>query len=145
MAPMGPLSLYTLPLRASCDQIREIFRILPSPTSTELPYPVLIHCTHGKDRTGLIIVLILLLLGVDREVIEKDYFLSDAELEADTQQRRQDMAEKGLGEDFVGCKHGFVPAVIDKVGEEGGIDDWLRHSIGMSTEELRKIKECLLR
>lgn len=38
--------------------------------------PVLIHCTAGKDRTGLTSALLLELLGVPRESIVGDYALS---------------------------------------------------------------------
>jgi hypothetical protein len=31
-------------------------------------YPVLVHCIHGKDRTGLIVMLIMLLCSVEPEV-----------------------------------------------------------------------------
>lgn len=31
-------------------------------------FPVMIHCTHGKDRTGVIIMLLLLLCNVPTEV-----------------------------------------------------------------------------
>ena len=30
-------------------------------------FPVLVHCVHGKDRTGLIIMLLLLLCDVNRK------------------------------------------------------------------------------
>ena len=31
-------------------------------------YPILVHCIHGKDRTGLIVMLIMLLCSVEPEV-----------------------------------------------------------------------------
>lgn len=31
-------------------------------------YPVLVHCIHGKDRTGLIVMIIMLLCSVEPEV-----------------------------------------------------------------------------
>lgn len=31
-------------------------------------YPVLVHCIHGKDRTGLIVMLMLLLCDVPTKV-----------------------------------------------------------------------------
>ena len=37
---------------------------------------VLVHCTAGKDRTGLICALLLDLVGVDRATIAADYALS---------------------------------------------------------------------
>lgn len=39
---------------------------------------VLIHCTHGKDRTGIAITLILYALGFDWDEIEREYLLSNA-------------------------------------------------------------------
>ncbi|WP_431279159.1 tyrosine-protein phosphatase [Leifsonia poae] len=35
--------------------------------------PVLVHCTAGKDRTGLVIALALLTAGVEREEVIADY------------------------------------------------------------------------
>lgn len=31
-------------------------------------FPILVHCIHGKDRTGMVVMLILLLSGVPVEV-----------------------------------------------------------------------------
>ncbi|WP_417510958.1 tyrosine-protein phosphatase [Microbacterium sp.] len=42
--------------------------------------PVLVHCTAGKDRTGLVIALTLAAIGVDRDVILDDYALTAANL-----------------------------------------------------------------
>lgn len=39
-------------------------------------FPVLFHCTHGKDRTGLTIALIQACVGVSEEDIEVDYMAS---------------------------------------------------------------------
>lgn len=39
--------------------------------------PLLIHCTAGKDRTGVSIALLLLLLGVPEAVVIADYSLSN--------------------------------------------------------------------
>ena len=42
--------------------------------------PVLIHCAHGKDRTGLIVALILSCLGVDDDIIAEDYAKSEVSI-----------------------------------------------------------------
>ncbi len=42
--------------------------------------PVLIHCAHGKDRTGLIIAIILECLEVDDDIIAEDYAKSEVSL-----------------------------------------------------------------
>jgi protein-tyrosine phosphatase len=42
--------------------------------------PVLVHCTAGKDRTGIVIALALLAVGVDRDTVIADYARSEANL-----------------------------------------------------------------
>lgn len=42
--------------------------------------PFLVHCTAGKDRTGIIVALILALAGVAKEDIATEYALSEAGL-----------------------------------------------------------------
>jgi protein-tyrosine phosphatase len=39
--------------------------------------PVLIHCTAGKDRTGVLIALLLRLMGASNEAVLRDYLLSE--------------------------------------------------------------------
>lgn len=42
--------------------------------------PVLVHCSAGKDRTGMVIALVLATLGADAEVIAEDFAASEANL-----------------------------------------------------------------
>jgi hypothetical protein len=35
--------------------------------------PALVHCAHGKDRTGVVIMLLLMVCGVPHEAIVGDY------------------------------------------------------------------------
>jgi protein-tyrosine phosphatase len=44
--------------------------------------PHLIHCTSGKDRTGLAAAFILLAVGVDRDDVIADYELSNGDWQA---------------------------------------------------------------
>ena len=39
--------------------------------------PILFHCSAGKDRTGIVAILILLALGVDEETAMYDYMLTN--------------------------------------------------------------------
>ena len=56
------------------------------------PGGVVVHCHGGKDRTGLVVALLLSLAGVSREEIADDYALSEANL-AEHQTRWEDEAE----------------------------------------------------
>lgn len=42
--------------------------------------PVLVHCTAGKDRTGLVVALVLVAIGVDKETVVADYAATQANL-----------------------------------------------------------------
>jgi protein-tyrosine phosphatase len=46
-----------------------------------------VHCTKGKDRTGLACILILLALGADEETTLQDYLRSNEYREAEIQNR----------------------------------------------------------
>ncbi len=39
--------------------------------------PILWHCTQGKDRTGLASAFLLAALGIDREIIIKDFYITN--------------------------------------------------------------------
>ena len=49
---------------------RDMLKLL---LSHEENLPVLVHCVYGKDRTGLLVALVLDCIGVDREIIANDY------------------------------------------------------------------------
>jgi protein-tyrosine phosphatase len=52
--------------------IAEILRILARPEA----HPAIVHCTAGKDRTGVLVAVLLGLLGIPDETIVADYALS---------------------------------------------------------------------
>lgn len=52
--------------------IRKVF----SDLSDKNNYPILLHCTHGMDRTGTVCYLLEALLGVSEEDLMRDYQLS---------------------------------------------------------------------
>ena len=54
--------------------------------------PLVIHCTAGKDRTGLAVALLLLSLGVPEETVVADYTLSNHAFEVLSGRMRPEMA-----------------------------------------------------
>jgi protein-tyrosine phosphatase len=48
--------------------------------------PGLIHCSAGKDRTGLVVALVLDMIGVPDEIIAADYAMSAENIDAETAQ-----------------------------------------------------------
>ncbi|MBW8805273.1 MAG: tyrosine-protein phosphatase [Catenulisporales bacterium] len=45
--------------------------------------PALVHCTAGKDRTGVLVALVLDVVGVEEKAIVDDYLETNAQLGAD--------------------------------------------------------------
>jgi len=72
---------------AAASLMKELYRALVNDQSTRYAEffahlldsrgPVAFHCTAGKDRTGLAAALILLALGVPRELVMQDYLLTN--------------------------------------------------------------------
>lgn len=103
MAPRGLIGLGKDTIDHGMTEMHKIFTLLANPCN----YPTLVHCTQGKDRTGLVILLILLLLEVPLDAISADYMASERELESEKQERMKEITEIGLGEEFAGCPAGM--------------------------------------
>ena len=54
--------------------------------------PVVLHCTAGKDRTGVSTAFLLSILNVSRDLIEADYLLTNLDTE-----RQADFIEGSVG------------------------------------------------
>jgi hypothetical protein len=80
-SPLGDsVNYYSLPMKSggnilllNKDMIKDVFAVL----GNEANYPVVIHCSIGTDRTGLICFLINALLGVSEEDLYRDYLFSN--------------------------------------------------------------------
>jgi protein-tyrosine phosphatase len=60
--------------------------------------PALVHCAAGKDRTGIVIALVLAVLGVPDELIGADYLLSSVYLDPDSTAVIGRLKANGLGD-----------------------------------------------
>lgn len=76
--------------------------------------PMFIHCTSGKDRTGVITAAILKAYGMKDDLIIKEYLLSDGvEGPSNIQQ-----ALSGFGEIDVYLKGDFARQIVTKLNAE---------------------------
>ncbi len=93
--------------------------------------PLVMHCTAGKDRTGVAAALILLALGVPRDVVVGDYLLSNLHY------RRPPAPASDLPADALAVvwqvQEGFLRAALRAIDDDhGGVDDYLEHRLGLS-------------
>jgi protein-tyrosine phosphatase len=89
-------------------------------------YPLLFHCSAGRDRTGVGAAMLLELLGVSRERIVADF------LESNVVFPKMPLAAAQL------------EPVFELIDESGGIEAFMSEGIGLDRADLAAIREDLL-
>jgi protein-tyrosine phosphatase len=64
---------YLWMLSEGASSIRTALEVLGEPRDL----PAVVYCAAGKDRTGVVVAIVLRLVGVERQVVAADYALSD--------------------------------------------------------------------
>ncbi len=112
-------------------------------------FPALVHCSAGKDRTGIVIALLLAVLGVPDEVIAADYALSARYLDPDTTPAIGHLqASTGLGASLTPPLLTSPPGLILKVlswvrTASGSVDGYLLDH-GLSRADLGQLRSVLI-
>ena len=137
MAPRGLIGLGKDTLDHGFTELYQIFAVIADSANC----PILIHCTQGKDRTGLVVIILLLLLNVPLPAVSADYMASERELQGEKEARMKETRAFGLGEDFSRCPEGFVEEVVKHIEQRyGGIRPYFE-KVGVDAEMQTKIRE----
>jgi protein-tyrosine phosphatase len=89
-------------------------------------YPLVFHCSAGRDRTGVGALMLLELLGVSRERIVDDF------LESNTTFPKMPLSERQL------------EPIFSLIDESGGIENFLLDGLGLDAADLEAIRRDLL-
>ena len=113
--------------------------------------PLVIHCTAGKDRTGLAVALLLLALGVPEETVVADYTLSNHAFDVLAGRMRPEMARLyalGFGEaqlqPFLLAEARTLRGALAYIRRRYGSLDWYLQRAGLREETLEALREELL-
>jgi protein tyrosine/serine phosphatase len=106
------------------------------------PGGVVIHCGGGRDRTGLISLLVLALVGVVPEDIVSDYELSNARLAPFWAERGVD-DQRPLIEEILARKNTSARALIFDILASLDADAYLR-AAGLGGDDLAALRARLL-
>jgi protein-tyrosine phosphatase len=141
MEAMGLVGLAINSMDVCKKEVREVFEVY----ADEKSWPLMIHCTQGKDRTGLTVMLLLFLLGVDVDAVEKDYLRSGVELAGEQKAERiKEIATIGLSEQFAEVPSDMVNKVHEHMESKyGSIEGYLLEA-GVTTEMMDCIKKILM-
>ncbi|KAH8146982.1 uncharacterized protein LAJ45_09063 [Morchella importuna] len=127
---------------------RAIFtHLLERPTE-----PLVIHCTAGKDRTGVVCALLLMLAGVDDELVAAEYALTEVGLEPFKQAIRERLlgrpqfmkgdeeARRGL-ENMLSSTVETMRRTTAMIRDEfGGVEAYMVRNCGFTAEQVAAIK-----
>jgi len=107
--------------------------------------PIVVHCEHGKDRTGLVIMLVYACLGVSEDDIVADYALSYEGLVRMRARMRKEMVEElGMVEELIDSPASVMHDTRSFLKEKlGGIISYLT-AIGFDDNWQQKLREQFL-
>ena len=120
----------------------------------EARLPAVIHCHHGKDRTGFVVAVILLGLGVSRHDVLKDYELSNVLCD------RQEMADamrqtilkhthkapsNALIDQLSAAHPAYLISGLEQIERDyGDIPRFLETTVGPDTTQLDRLRDIML-
>ena len=139
------VGIYTTLLTHYPDEFGAVARLIASSEGATV-----VHCTAGKDRTGVAVALLLSVLGVDDATVAEDYALSQQHysmpLLAELEVR---FADLDADLDRVRAFFEAQPAVMlgllaDLRTRFGGAAAYLAGPAGVSREDLARLRERLL-
>jgi protein-tyrosine phosphatase len=108
--------------------------------------PALVHCSAGKDRTGIVIGLILAVLGVPDEVIAADYALSASRIDPQvlaTLGHIPGATGRGLSQELLASPPSLLIDVLAWARAAGGTVDGYLIAHGLSREDLDRLRGAL--
>ncbi len=127
------------------NMISEIFRILLDGSSSA----VLWHCSAGKDRVGVVTMLILLALGVDREVIVQDFLATNRFSAAEIIKTRvfaplviRDRYQRKCLAVLMGVKREYLDRLFEYIDANfSSVESMFEKHFGISGDMLIKLRE----
>ena len=133
--------------KESLAAFREMLRLL----SDESTNAVLWHCTQGKDRTGVAAAIVLMTLGVDRKVIMRDYMRTNRSCRF-----INSLIFLGVTivfniraafalDHLLSARKFFLEAAFDEIDTVyGGTDAFLKNGLGLTDEDILRLREIYL-
>lgn len=141
------LNVYTVMIDQNGPNFAGIVRLAADPANL----PLVIHCTAGKDRTGLALALLLLALGVPEETVIADYTLSNHVFDVLAGRMKPEMERLyaiGFGEvqvrPFLLAEARTMAATLAHLRWRYGSVEWYLLRSGIDEVTLERLRETLL-
>lgn len=106
---------------------------------------IIVSCYAGKDRTGIIIFLIMIVLGVDKELIIEDFVLSKKFLAKDIEYFKENWKKRGINKEEylkrINPDHKTLREVINYLNSNYGSSILYLNKIGVPENIFTKIRK----
>lgn len=110
------------------------------------------HCSQGKDRTGLGSAFILAALGADRDLIIRDFDISNEYYRKEVEEFSKKILEKGWGEEevkvvrtFIGANTEYFVETLDFIEKEyGSLINYVTQVLLLGEEDIAILKNKFL-
>ncbi|QGA16351.1 hypothetical protein EYB26_004018 [Talaromyces marneffei] len=147
----GFVAAYAEILRDGVDAYRKVFEhVRDQPRDA-----FLVHCTGGKDRTGVLIALMFLVAGVkDPDLIADEYSLTERGFDASVKahlaekiirDRGVDPANRAGVERLLSARKENMTATLEYIERQfGGAEGYLRDQLGFRDEDVERIRKSLV-
>nr|POF07211.1 tyrosine-protein phosphatase [Quercus suber] len=140
----GFVKAYQDILEAAPPAYTKIFKHLAASS----PSPCLVHCTAGKDRTGIFVALLYMLAGTPKEEIAAEYALTDLGLMSLKPLFEERLLKNPIFEgnvegirNMTSSKKENMSASIDMIEAHfGGVKNYMSRWCGLSDEEINAVK-----
>ncbi|EFQ30440.1 uncharacterized protein GLRG_05584 [Colletotrichum graminicola M1.001] len=129
------------------EPLRQILRYFSETPATQLR-PILIHCSLGKDRTGVICALILSLCGVDDSIVAHEYAITVLGLREKVAAIIAEIHPDGTGMTevetrFFGSKKESMQCFLEQLRQNGGVEQYIEDSGILTDYQVKQLQQNL--
>jgi protein-tyrosine phosphatase len=129
-------------------QLRALFKRISNPENL----PLLVHCSAGKDRTGVVSSLIQQMLGVPAEITIEDYLITNNHMDeynANVMRRLSKLAYFGVPwkmyVPLFDARRDYLNAAFAQIKEEfGALENWMRNGLNFLENDQAEFARHLL-
>ena len=134
------------------EYVRPYYRRFFDILLEDKPGAVLWHCSAGKDRAGITAMLVLMALGVSRELMIRDYMMTGVFSKKELRKRKlmirflvRDKRKKHCFRVLLDVREEYVRQLFSIIDRDYGSETgYLTSFIGLTEEEILRLRELYL-
>jgi protein-tyrosine phosphatase len=124
------------------DHTKEYRRVFDVAMQAEA-YPLLLHCTSGKDRTGYGVALLMLAVGVPRAVVLEDYDLTN-NYRRPVPHLFGPQTSRDVVRTLLSAQRGYLEAALDEIDRvHGSFDAYLEKELRVDRTDQARLVDLL--